>query len=117
MSQLIVGKLDLDISAEDVTSQSQEALPSYELDPAVRKRVGEVIAKAVLAANSETVVRVGPEQPPALASRQWRHRFIDVLANDIVAFARRFFEAAAIQNFNLAACVLNQSSLLKRVCA
>jgi len=47
MSQPIVGKPDLDISAEDVTLQSQEALPSYELDPDVRKRVGEVIGKAV----------------------------------------------------------------------
>jgi hypothetical protein len=52
MSQPIVGKSVLDTAAEDVTLQSQEALPPYELDPAfdnlaVRKRIGEVIAKPV----------------------------------------------------------------------
>jgi hypothetical protein len=52
MSQPIVGKPALDTAAEDVTLQSQEVLPPYELDPAfdnlaVRKRIGEVIAKAM----------------------------------------------------------------------
>src|ERR1700737_355460 len=50
MSQPIVGKTVLDTAAEELTLQSQEALPPYELDPAfdnlaVRKRIGEVIAK------------------------------------------------------------------------
>jgi hypothetical protein len=52
MSQPIVGKTVLDTAAEELTLQSQEALPPYELDPAfdnppVRKRIGEVIAKAM----------------------------------------------------------------------
>ena len=52
MSQPIAGKADLTHSAGFALLQSQEPLPPYELDPAfdspvVRKRIGEVIAKAM----------------------------------------------------------------------
>jgi hypothetical protein len=52
MSRPIVSKSSPTSSAEYALLKSQEPLPPYELDPAfdsmaVRKRIGEVIAKAV----------------------------------------------------------------------
>ena len=51
MFERIAGKADLTHSAAYALLKSQEPLPPYELDPAfdspaVRKRIGEVIAKA-----------------------------------------------------------------------
>jgi hypothetical protein len=52
MFERIAGKADLTHSAAYALLESQEPLPPYELDPAfdspaVRKRIGEVIAKAI----------------------------------------------------------------------
>jgi hypothetical protein len=59
MFERIAGKADLTRSAAYALLQSQEPLPPYELDPAfdspaVRKRIGDVIAKATREANSQT---------------------------------------------------------------
>lgn len=52
MSRFFAGKPDLNWSARYALLQSHEPLPPYELDPTfddpvIRKRVGEVIAKAM----------------------------------------------------------------------